>query len=652
MKDYSTNKFFLPLIFVACSLIFEFTNFLYLGFVNANGSPMAFPTYFLFDFSIICMLAGVIFLVQNKKAMNVVFFLFLTIQFLLNVINATMYSIFGDILSFDLLKLGAEATTAITMDFIDWGGVFLNVGLFAVMITAVVLLQKYNKTTFKIKYFSLPVIVFAIFIFSMSINVGMFEVQASLLTTSATAEDEIEKSDQYLWENFQFKTDAYKKFGHFGFYTKSILNLMKGDGAIDEDWYISYIDDGHIDGNKNAPLYNDNLIVILSESMDMFAIDPYNTPTLWKMSQGYNSVSFTNFRARNRTNISEGATLLGSMPKNSFIVDAQNAGYEFEYSLPNLFERGGDENVVTTYVHSNNWSFYQRNVTHAEGIGFDKKFTIEDYTGEQDFTSFGKWISDYEFSKNAMDTILPQDTRFLTYFTTVSTHGPYTEDNKYFEYCYEIFDQNFEDFAKWQEEETSFVMPTGEDFELYRRYKSAFIDFDKLIENLIQELENRGLSENTSILLFSDHNAYYHDLTYKVKGIEKEDFSNTEVNHIPMILYSPKYAGENGKIVDDFCNTYDILPTICDLYGLEQNKNLFQGYSIFSSQIKKSVFASHLGGIFIDNIYSSNIADIYLLSEDVTEEEISKFKEYASDYYQKQEILEVIYSKGINGNKI
>lgn len=652
-QTLSTNKIFLPLMFILFSLIFECANFLYLGFTDANGGVLVFPTYFLFDLAIIFMLAGIIFLVQKKRIMNIIFFLFLFIQFALNIINTTMYSVFGDVLSWDLLKLGAEATTAITMDFIDWGGIFLNLGLFIIMIVAVILLQKYNKTSFKIKYFSFPVLVLAVFIFSQSINVCLFQAETMALESSISAEKEIETSDKYLWDNFQFKIEAYKKFGHFGFYTKLTLDLLSNESLAEDEKenYVNYINEGHVNGNKNAPLYNDNLIVILCESVDTFAFDPYNTPTLWKLYQGYHSVVFQNFRARNRTNISEGVTLLGSMPKNTMMLDMYNKNYQFAYSLPNLFKSAGEENVVTRYFHPNTEKFYDRYITHnSDGIGFDETFFIEDYTGLQVQNYFGDWISDLDYTQNLMDKILPKDQRFLSYITTLSTHGPYTEDNPKFKDYYDIFDSNLENFTKWHKDNTNFVMPNNDsDFQLYRRYKSQVIDFDKMVENLINELDERGLSQKTSILFYADHNAYYHDLTYKIKGVEKEDFSNTEVNHIPMFLYSPKIADEQGVNISDFCNTYDILPTLCDLYGMDSNNNLFQGYSIFGASIKNSVFSSHLGGIFTDNIYSQNIAQIQTLDEDVSSEDVERFKRNASKYYEKLEHLEIIYGNAING---
>ena len=59
--------------------------------------------------------------------------------------------------------------------------------------------------------------------------------------------------------------------------------------------------------NTNASLYGDNLIVIMMESFEWFAIDPYNTPTLWDIKTN-SGISFENFYAKNKTNISEDST--------------------------------------------------------------------------------------------------------------------------------------------------------------------------------------------------------------------------------------------------------------------------------------------------------------------------------------------------------
>ncbi len=654
-KQVPYNRFLLPLMFVVFAIILEIVNFTYLGFTNSNGTLMVLPSYFLFDFAMILMIAGFIYVVYNKIASAILFYLFLTVQFLMNIVNSTMYFIFGDILSYDLLKLGAEATTALTMDFIDWGGVFLNLMVYAVMVASSILLLKFNKKTFTVKNFSTVTLLLASFIFVEAMGLSLFQVQQSTLAQATSAQTEIETSDEYLWNNFQFKIDAFKKFGHYGFYTKSFMNyiLNQAPSEDEKEDLREFIDEGYREGDENAPLYGDNLIVVLCESFEWYAIDPYNTPNLYNLLYGDDTIVFDSFYARNRTNYSEGIALLGSVPKDIFISNAASNGYNFEYSLPKLFKHStADEEVKTAYVHGNFENFYDRNISHgSDKIGFDELYTIEDYTGPYIYTSFTNWIPEISFVENQIDNIIPDEGRFMTFYATLSTHGPYDKYNANFEEYYQIFDDNYEKFSVWFEENTDYVIPQGDDFKLFKNYKSAAIDFDRCVGYLLESLEKKGRSEDTSILFYADHNAYYSDLCYKVRGTEKSDYENTYNYNIPMILYSKKLTGGEHKVVSEFCNTYDILPTLCDLYGLEVNVNLFHGHSIFSEEIKDSFFVSNLSGMFTDKIYSLNISDVTVVDDSVTQLDIEHFKEIANEFYRRQAKIEKIYRYGINSNK-
>lgn len=654
-KQVPYNRFLLPLMFVVFAIILEIVNFTYLGFTNSNGTLMVLPSYFLFDFAMILMIAGFIYVVYNKIASAILFYLFLTVQFLMNIVNSTMYFIFGDILSYDLLRLGAEATTALTMDFIDWGGVFLNLMVYAVMVASSILLLKFNKKTFTVKNFSTVTLLLASFIFVEAMGLSLFQVQQSTLAQATSAQTEIETSDEYLWNNFQFKIDAFKKFGHYGFYTKSFMNyiLNQAPSEDEKEDLREFIDEGYREGDENAPLYGDNLIVVLCESFEWYAIDPYNTPNLYNLLYGDDTIVFDSFYARNRTNYSEGIALLGSVPKDIFISNAASNGYNFEYSLPKLFKHStADEEVKTAYVHGNFENFYDRNISHgSDKIGFDELYTIEDYTGPYIYTSFTNWIPEISFVENQIDNIIPDEGRFMTFYATLSTHGPYDKYNANFEEYYQIFDDNYEKFSVWFEENTDYVIPQGDDFKLFKNYKSAAIDFDRCVGYLLESLEKKGRSEDTSILFYADHNAYYSDLCYKVRGTEKSDYENTYNYNIPMILYSKKLTGGEHKVVSEFCNTYDILPTLCDLYGLEVNVNLFHGHSIFSEEIKDSFFVSNLSGMFTDKIYSLNISDVTVVDDSVTQLDIEHFKEIANEFYRSQAKIEKIYRYGINSNK-
>lgn len=651
--EISTNRIIIPFAFILCSIIFEVVNFLYLGFLNSVGKRLAFPNYFIIDLAIIFMLAGAIYLIKSKKLGVVIFCILLALQAILNVVNATLFSVFGDILSLDLLRLGKEAQTAFSFDLLDWGGLIINLLLYITFMTGAIIFTKRNKKVYHVKNFSSPILALAIFMLIESFSFTFMEVQINSLSDSGSTQSQIEASDKYLWDNFQFKIDAYKKFGHFGFYTKEVINMFAEETLTKEEKeeYVAYIDDGYVAGDENAPLYNNNLVVILLESTDLFAIDPIYTPTLWNMMQGNNtSLYFSNFHARNRTNNSEGIALIGSMPKTRSLKSAAQKGYNFNYSLPKLF-KGNDKNAVATYVHANAKSYYGRDVTHnIDKIGFDRLLNVEDYKGEESLKRWGDWIPDLQVVKAFTEEMLPKDKRFLTFFSTMSTHGPHTFEKKYFEEEYKYYDEHFKEYEEWFKT-TDFVFPQDEiTLQKLRNFKVGTIDLDKTISYLIDEINSRGLRENTSILMFADHNLYYHDMCYKIKGVDKDDYSNSYINNIPAFFYSPKYVKEGEKI-ETFCNTYDLLPTICDLYGLPSNKNLFLGYSIFSEDIKHSFFGSHIGGMFNEKIYSQNIVDYVVTDESATQEDIKNFKKDAVTFYQKQEMMDKIYENGINGKR-
>lgn len=663
-KTISTNRTILPCLFVLFSVIIEIVNFVYFGFRNVDGSMIILPKYFMFNLAIILIMAGVIFLCQNKVLQNVVYFFLISVQIILNIVNTTMYNIFGDIFSYDAIFLVGEAVTTLKPEYVNWWGAVINLVLLAVVIVTSVLMHKFNKTTFTYKRKFKWAIILAIFIASTAVGTSLLEIQKACLTTASAEESEIENSDEYLWENLQFKIDAYKKFGHFGFYTKTFINFFSTLVSNEDDATISaMIDDGYVEGDSSALLYGDNLMVVLCESLEWYAIDPILTPTLYSLAYGEdeNAISFTNFYARNKTNISEGITLLGNMPRNNMLYQAKAKGYSFDYSLPKLFKSTASElDTKTQYVHMNNESFYKRNLTHgSNGIGFDELYTWEDYTGECNFSWSGcRWIEDYEFSSNQIDNIFPTDCdRFLTYYATLSTHGDWSYEQEYLKKYYSVIDENWSEVSAWMDE--NHVMGTAStedmseyDYNIFKHYKAGVIDFDKTVKLWLDELKVRGLADNTTIVFFADHNAYADNLCYSMRGMEKTDYTVTSANNIPMFIYSKKLASNKGSGINDtFCNTYDILPTICQLYGLPSNSMLFQGYSIYSEDIENSFFSSNLNGMFTNDIFSFNISEVYLQNESVSEEEIEKFKQNANKYYQKQEIFEKMYTNGINGTR-
>lgn len=646
-KEFSSNRFILPALFIVFSILIEMVNFIWLGFQTDTGMLQVIPTYFLFDLGVIFMIAGIIYLVTNKHAMLTIFYIVILLQIIMSIVNATMYNVFGDLFTFDYIKLGEEAVAAIRPEFIDWPAIGINIAILAVIIIVTVVLYKKNKSKVKLKIISNWIFALALVILIESCGFTMFAVQNRKLSENSNSISQISDNDAYLWDNLQFKSEAYQKFGYYGFYYKNIYNMIHNHdtlSAAQQQELVDYVVAGKTwEGEFEAPLADDNLIVILCESNEWFAYDPILTPTIWQLANG-SAASFTNFYTHNKTNIGEGISLMGSMPKQLGLWDLVGAAnFDDAYTLPKLYkEAHADEPVQTNFFHSYLKSFYDReSVNSLSGIGFDTVYGLEDYTGQGASNQFGNWVSDADYIASVADKMIPDEGKFFSYYTSVSTHGPYNSDNPNLADCYETFDNNYEEFENWFLTNTEYAIPSRPvDFQEFRRYKAAAIDFDNAISKIFQTLEEKGRLEDTTVVMFADHTAFYNNFSYRMKNISKSDFSNIEAHRVPLVIYNSKLE---AKEYTSFCNIYDIFPTICQLHGLAYNKNLVHGYNLFSKEIAQSFFASHINGMFNQKIYSKNIEDVISLTSDVTQADVDQFRWRAEQFYAKQDKIEKIY---------
>ena len=112
-KNTILNMLMYPLVFIITSIIIEMGTFITLYF-------NILPQYFLLELLVLLILASLIFITSNKIAQFVLAIVFLLLQSILSYVNITLYSIYGDLFSFDLIVLGAEAFSVFDSSFIKW----------------------------------------------------------------------------------------------------------------------------------------------------------------------------------------------------------------------------------------------------------------------------------------------------------------------------------------------------------------------------------------------------------------------------------------------------------------------------------------------------------------------------------------------------
>lgn len=641
------EKFKYILIFAIASLLMEMVTFL-----SLNMGVV--PTYILFDLVYIFTISSILFLLDSRKIKLTIIIVLFILQLVLNCVNICYYNILGDIFSFDLLVLGGEAAKAFDLSYIDFRIIF-NIAIFAFSIAILCTSTKKYKKTIKIennntkiknaklinatKSHSLALFLAFVFLFNF-FGVGSQVVAVSSLTDYPTTDEYyIAKSDSYLYNHFQFKQEAFKKFGTFGFYLKSLQDIIVDDGLSEEELkkLQDYVDEGIVGANENALLYGNNLIMVMLESFEWFAIDPICTPTLYELKTN-SAQTFTNFRARNKTNMSENIGFLGSTVKNYMFENlAQDKNCKPANSLAYIFR---DLGYSANFFHTYDGDFYKRYDVNTQ-LGFEKVYALNESSLDKDIT-LGYQELEEKFIKEMIDKIAPTDKQFFSFYTTCGTHGTYKTLNHRYENYFKIYDENFSSIKDYLESE-GYVVPTDEEnYNILKEYKCAAMDTDRMVKYLLDYLTKNGLIENTTIVFYSDHNAYLNQLATTMRyGDDLVDPNQSDQYNIPFMIYDNTLK---GKQIDTFCNTYDIYPTICNLFGLSYNKNLIQGYDVYSEDIKNSIFVSNLTGMFTDKLYSYNINDVIDFGEEKAgETKVSLFKKNAINFIEKQEKIDKIY---------
>lgn len=646
------REWLFPAMFVAFAVILEMVNFLTLGIG-------VFPTYFLFDLSIIAIYLGILFLIPTgSKGWIWLASFFLLIQVAMNIVNDTIYNVFGDVFSLSMLNLGHEGFNAFRFEFLDFGIIILNIAIFGGFIATACYLRKNLDRTLVLTKKGRVAVVIAMFLSFQLLGTSLFASTVNVVSASRdVAEQETVTTDEELWDNMFLKTESIKRFGTYGFYLKNLSNYIFADGKMSKatrEKIEGYLASGQ--SNLAAPTTmtgageGDNLIVIMLESFDSFAIDPVFTPYLYSIKNGTGLATYyDNFYARNKTNISEEISLLGHIPNDKLLSGYNSSvGLTTPYSLPNLYKQNAGEDSAVNYFHGYTKKFYDREHVNV-ALGFENVFALEDCTLENKTKEFNDWILDSEYIDNMMDKFIPEGKRFFSFYTTITTHGAYDYNNKRLSENLAIVDEKFELYEEYIDGTGEYTIPKEKsDLKKLKHFKAACMDTDKMVQNIFERLEALNILDKTTVVMYADHNCYYSNLCYKVKNVPKDEFENTEIYHLPMMIYNDKVG---GGVNHTFCNTYDIYPTICDLLNIEYNTALTQGYSLFSTDIEKSVFVSSLSGMYTNNLFTNNIDDVVVLDDTLTADDVKAFQARIVAYYKKQECIELIYRYNYFKNK-
>ncbi|WP_195396746.1 LTA synthase family protein [Holdemania sp. 1001302B_160321_E10] len=439
---------------------------------------------------------------------------------------------------------------------------------------------------------------------------------ACLFLTFSNYPENIKKSesDSYLYHTLYNKVRAVDRLGLYSYTIKDAqLTLNHKIENTDEqktmiDLYIE--EHGYVsEPNDYTGIFKGkNLILILCESLSTIVIDEELTPTLYMMkTQGIN---FDNHYApvyQSATADSEFISLTSQIPS----IDNGPLAYDFyentfPSALPQLFREIG---YSANSFHSFKKEFYNRETLHYT-YGFTYLYDWVDLNLEKrpEFVEAYNWIHDRELFTKALEATNENATEpFFDFFISVSGHVPYVRER------YEL------EYDLWQT-----IVLHGEAGEKYSTealcYLAAQKTLDSGLEILIEDLTKTGQLENTVIAVYGDH--YPYGLT---KSATKELFTDLkndyEIYKVPFIIWTPSL--ENSTTIETVTSTYDIMPTLCNLFDINLNGHLITGRDALSDKDGLVIFEDR-SWLNDQAYYNATKGTVIKLDPSITDDEIEE----------------------------
>lgn len=636
MKPYYIKKINISVMYMIAAILIEALTFSYV-----SGS---LPQYFMFDFLYIFTVACLLFVIPWPYVSMGLSLAFIIVQAVFSYININLFTLYGDLFSLDLFAytgdLGdALRTSTIHIPSLIWVILIALIAAAGTVLPTVMIKGKADRK--RANALSHAAVLLFICVFT----------PVALLTRRSTlhvdaADDSISVNDRALYDEMTYKHAYFIKFGSFSYFMRQVFGGTFGTeaGGISQAEFNDYFSAGQTPTNAyTGAIAGQNVITVMLESCDMFFIDEKYTPTLYRLA--HEGLNFTNFYSHNKTDYSEASFILGNYPERSqlnlqemyaeaetwFEDDARVGGMTdlYGFSLPQTMKANGFK--TASYFHLNTGAYYKRNVTH-KSFGFDGLYFAEesdDYSAyEQQFyrkTLNKTYKSSYEYVRNwslpeswflekNIDAFLPVDSQpFFSFMTTINAHGGYQNSRltPMSRYYYDSIDDK--DFKAIKNER------------YYDKFKvglSMVMTLDDSIRYLLDELDARGLADNTTLVFYADHNAYIDGLAYDIKG--NGSLLDPAVYQVPAFIYAPN-GGLKGIKNDKFTCAFDLAPTLLNLLGIPYNDRYYIGYDAFTDDT--SVIISKIGGVVNDYYYAYEVAQPIGKTADATEAEHELFKQ-------------------------
>lgn len=525
-------------------------------------------------------------LLLEKKKGKILYIALFIISFALFITNNIYYSMTDTFFDFSLILLASEGSEYF-MDAILNCNIWVYISSIIIIISFIFGLKYFkgnNQTNLKaiIKVFFLFLIVHTI--------TPLFLGKANDSLSWSTW-----RNPRNIYINFN---DNNKSMMVSGIYEYSIRNFYitfiktkKSNNYED----INFLEEEYNKEEENYSTsytgkYKDkNLILLQLEGTDNWLITEKDTPTLYNMMN--NSINFTNhysyYNGGGSTFNSEFAVNTGFITPLSYTQNAYtfNKNY-FPYSLANLF-KASDYSVNA--FHMNDSEYYSRG-TNYKNWGYENYYGLKDLGTYKDdsYTLDRELILNETFQEKMFNS-----EKFVDYIITYSGHLPFTTEKGV---CKKLVIEDILAEEKLEELPKDYILPEMTEEDCARRQAK---ETDYMVELLLNTLQEKGLIENTVIVVFTDH--YLYTLSDQTILDKYKETSNNLINKTPFFIWD---NGETKKKITSVTSQLNIMPTLLNLFGLEYHPNYYIGEDALNNNYHGIVFFSDYswydGNVYVD----------------------------------------------------
>lgn len=306
-----------------------------------------------------------------------------------------------------------------------------------------------------------------------------------------------------------------------------------------------------------------NIVVIQAEAFMNFVVGrsingQEVTPNLNALIK--ENTYFSNYyhqTSQGRTSDADFASNGSLYPLVSGSVFVRYPDHQFD-TLPAILKSKG---YSTNAFHAYEGSFWNRQIMY-KAMGYDHFYSKKDFKIDE---PLGWSLGDKSFlrqSLNIMDSKESIQKPFYSFLTTLSSHHPYSLP------------------ADKQGLETGEFKGT-----IFGDYLQAVHYTDEALGELVSDMKQRGLWDNTILAFYGDHDNSIQETSYYEqflgKSLSKLDMHQI-MHQVPLLIHLP---GTNASVVDaNPAGQMDLTPSLLHLLGISQDPYYLMGNNLFSGK--------------------------------------------------------------------